>query len=287
MSKTENNAGPKPKSSAAGTGRGPARRSGTNGTAGSPRARDGAPLHGQVRNAIEASIEKGDYPPGSVLPGELDLAEKFDVSRITVKRALNDLALAGYVRRYRGRGTIVNPRPGLAVVRGSFSTFIDNLRTMGLETEVTLLEVGDVAPAADVAAALQLAPGAVAQRAVRIRYLDGAPFSHLVTHVPVDIAAGYSSEALATTPLLKLLEQAGVTVTGAEQSMAAVAASPDVAARLHVAAGSPLLRIFRIMKDADGRPVQAIEAHYPGDRFHYQMKLTRRRSDGADRWSDS
>ncbi|MEM9168851.1 MAG: GntR family transcriptional regulator [Pseudomonadota bacterium] len=246
-----------------------------------------APLHVQIRESILRSITDGSYPQGSVLPGELDLAQEFDVSRITVKRALNDLALAGQVRRMRGRGTIVTGGPGHAVVRGSFSTFMDNLRKMGLETEVELLSVNKVAPPAHIADALVLPAGGKVEKAVRLRRLDQAPFSYLVTYVPLDIADRYTDDELANTPLLTLLDRAGAAPESAEQTMTAVPADDDIAAKLEIAPGAPLFKIDRIMRDRDGRAVQAIEAHYLPDRFNYHMRLTRHRGDGGDRWSGS
>ncbi|MEM9705996.1 MAG: GntR family transcriptional regulator [Pseudomonadota bacterium] len=247
-----------------------------------------ATLHAKIRETIQSSISDGAYPPGSLLPGELDLAEKFDVSRITIKRALNDLALAGQVRRVRGRGTIVTGGPNAPVVRGSFSNFIETLRKIGLETEVELLSVQREKPPAAIADALQVPETEMVERAIRLRRLDHEPFSYLVTYVPLDIADRYSDDELAKTPLLSLLDRSGVEPTSAEQTLTAVAADETVAAALEAPVGSPLFKIFRIMMDKDGRPVQAIEAHYLPQKFQYQMKLTRRRdTDGSDHWSDS
>ncbi|MBI1392755.1 MAG: UTRA domain-containing protein [Alphaproteobacteria bacterium] len=247
----------------------------------------GAPLHLQVREAIQSSIANGAYPQGSVLPGEHDLAQSFDVSRITVKRALNDLAIAGQVRRLRGRGTIVTGGPGNAVVRGSFSTLMENLRKMGVETEVELLSVERIAPSEHIIDALDLEPGEKVERAARLRRLNKTPFSYLITYVPLDISDLYTDDELAKTPLLTLLDRSGASPTAAEQVITAVAADDVIARGLEVTPGSPLLKIFRVMKDKNDRPVQAIEAHYPPDRFHYHMRLTRHRDDDGDRWSDS
>ncbi|MBY0423697.1 MAG: GntR family transcriptional regulator, partial [Parvularculaceae bacterium] len=148
-----------------------------------------SPLHGQVRSALHDLISAGVYASGATLPGEQELARQFNVSRITVKRALNDLALAGYVRRQRGRGTIVTFGAAHPVVRGSFSTLIDSLTKMGVETEVELLEVEDARATPAVADLLGVDAGASVQRAVRLRRLGDRPFSHLVTYVPSSIAA--------------------------------------------------------------------------------------------------
>jgi GntR family transcriptional regulator len=244
-----------------------------------------APLHGQIRASLQGMIANGAYPSGSVLPGEQELARHFKVSRITVKRALNDLALAGFVRRMRGRGTIVTGGPAHPVVRASFNTLLDSLKAMGAETEVVLLAAEETAAPPAVAELLDLKRGAKVQRAVRLRRLKGTPFSHLVTFVPLEIAAAYSLEQLATTPLLTLLERAGAKATDAEQMITAVAAPKEIADALQISVGAPLLHITRVMRDAGGRAVQVIEAHYRPDQFQYHIRLTRKA--GGDAWSDA
>jgi GntR family transcriptional regulator len=246
-----------------------------------------APLHGQVRTVIHEMITNGVYASGATLPGEQELSKHFNVSRITVKRALNDLALAGYVRRMRGRGTIVTYGAAHPLVRGSFSTLIDSLKTMGLETAVVLLSVEDTPATAAIAELLDLRKGVKVQRAVRLRRLEGRPFSHLVTYVPLDIARNYSREELATTPLLTLLERAGAKACEAEQTLTAVAAPREIADLLQITSGAPLLQITRVMRDESDRPVQVIEAHYRPDQFQYHMRLSRKRAGGEDVWSDS
>lgn len=233
------------------------------------------PLYQQIYDLLRAKIMDGTMSLNDRLPAEQDLTQALGVSRITVKRAMNELAVAGLVRRQRGIGTVVIYDVAAPTVKGSFETMIDGLTRMGLETEVQLLDctVGTASPA--IFESLQLKKVTSVQRIVRLRRLDGEPFSYLVTYIPYDIAEGYDDEQLASESLIKLLEQAGHAPVEAEQTITATSAEPAVAVNLGVAPGSPLLRIHRIMKDAKGRPVQDITAHYRADRFEYHMRLNR------------
>lgn len=233
------------------------------------------PLYQQIYDLLRARIMDGTLALNDRLPAEQDVTQALGVSRITVKRAMNELAVAGLVRRQRGIGTVVIYDVAAPTVKGSFETMIDGLTRMGLETEVQLLDctVGTASPA--ISEALNLTGGKSVQRIVRLRRLDGEPFSYLVTYIPYDIADGYDDAQLASESLIKLLEQAGYAPVEAEQTISATQAEPAVAANLGVAPGSPLLRIHRIMKDASGRPVQDITAHYRPDRFEYHMRLNR------------
>lgn len=233
------------------------------------------PLYHQIYLVLRERIQSGEYVAGKTLPGEQELARAFKVSRITVKRALNELAANNLVTRHRGRGTIVATGAVIPMVSGSFETLISSLRSMGLTTDVELLEVSDEAADTLVAGRLGLEPGAPVQRAVRLRKLQGEPFSYLTTYVPAAIAEGYSIEELGSTPLLILLERAGAGAVEAEQWITATSASPAIAMCLDVPSGSAVLKIERIMIGTDGAPVQMIVGHYRPDRFQYHMRSQR------------
>lgn len=242
------------------------------------------PLYHQIYLVIRERIRRGELVAGATLPGEQELARTFHVSRITVKRALNELAGDRLVTRHRGRGTIIAGDAVIPMVRGSFDNLLDSLKIMGLETEVELLEVRELPADAVVAEHLDLKPGDPVQLAVRLRKLKGEAFSHLVTYVPADIAARYSRDDLAAVPLLTLLERAEAAVIEAEQWISAAAAEPSIAAALEVNTGSPLLKIERVMRAARGRPVQFICGHYRPDRFQYHFTTHRRQRSGQTSW---
>ena len=236
------------------------------------------PLYQQIYTAIRLAIVSGKVPAQSKLPAEQELVQRLGVSRITVKRAFNELAIAGLVRRYRGRGTVVTFDATAPTVKGSFENLIDGLRRMGIETQVKLLDCEMISPSPAIAEALQLSRNASVQRIVRLRSLADEPFSYLVTYVPEDIAEAYNEDELASASLIALLEQAGHRPCEATQTITAVPAEAAVAAVLGVTTGSPLLRIHRIMRDETGRPVQDITATYRADRFQYEMRLTREKN---------
>jgi GntR family transcriptional regulator len=235
------------------------------------------PLYHQIYLILRSRIKTGAFTPNTVLPGEQDMAVLFNVSRITVKRALNELAADGLISRHRGRGSIVTASPLVPIVRGSFFSLIEGLKQMGLETEVKLLEVTDVEAGPVIGGLLGLPADSMVQRAVRVRSLNGEAFSHILTYIPLTIASRYARDDLSKMPMLKLLEQVGADVAEAEQWISAVSAEPTIAAALDVPTASPLLKIERIMRDKKGNPVQLVYAHYRCDRFHYHVKTIRPR----------
>jgi GntR family transcriptional regulator len=225
---------------------------------------------------------------GEVLPGEVALAARFGVARITVRKALEQLAAEGWLQRTPGRGTVVRRPPGAA--RGAaprpLSGLLENIVSHGLATRVRVLECGQVAANEAVAQVLQVAPGAPVHKAVRVRSTREGPLSLITTHVPAALAAGIDRRALAREPLLVLLERAGVRIGHAQQAISARLADDRSATALDVAVGSALLAVNRLVHDDAGRPVQWLQGLYRPDRYEYRMDLSRVGDIDARVWVD-
>jgi len=245
------------------------------------------PLYHQIYLILRDKIIGGVYEPQELIPTELEIATLFGVSRITAKRALDDLAADGLVTRQRGRGTQVASRPPALPIKASVEGLLENLLAMGLQTEVKLLDFAYMPAADEVARILGVPAGEMVQRAVRVRRLEAEPFSHLTTFVPAAIGRSFDASDLASTPLLVLLERCGVVLSRAQQTIAACLAEPAVAAALECAIGSALLKITRVVFDQNDRAVELIIGLYRPDRYQYQMNLSRVQGETAPLWSPS
>lgn len=220
-----------------------------------------------------------------MLPAEKKLADRFQVSRVTVRRALDALAADGLIEKRVGAGSVVRRGQGEVALTADFASLLPQLVEMGRATTARLLSFGYGAAPEAVADALGLDAGARVQTAVRVRAVSGAPFSHLTTHVPEVIAAGYDEADLATTPLFRLLERSGVTIGEAHQSVSATLAAPDVAEALGISVGSALLSLRRVVRDAEGRGVEYLSALYRPDLFRLDMTLTRVGTGASGHWA--
>lgn len=234
-----------------------------------------SPLYHQIYLIMRQRIVDGEFGTGGTLPSEQELAEFHGVSRITAKRALDELANDGLVVRERGRGTrVVEGRAGVRISGQSTGAF-DALLAMGGETEVSIMEFGYGPAEDDVAAALGLPVGTTVQRSVRVRSVGGDPFSHLTAHVPEEIGRRYEKSDMANTPLLALLERAGVMPATADQAVSATLADMVVADRLGIGVGAPLLRIRRVVCNSEGRAIELLVALYRSDLYRLSMTLNR------------
>jgi GntR family transcriptional regulator len=239
----------------------------------------------QVYLILRDRILSGAFQFGSKLPTEDELADLYDVSRVTVRRALGELARERFIERRRSVGTRVVYRPAPAPVTADISGVLANLAEMGRRTAVKLLFFEYVPAVGAVAQALGVGPDHLLQRSVRVRSIDRAPFSYLTTHVPEGVAVTFTKQELSSRPLLELLERAGFRVEYARQRIGAGLATPEVAQALDVRAGSPLIELARIVYDQSGRAVEHLHALYRPDRYALEMDLVRSGKPGTKIWS--
>ncbi len=241
------------------------------------------PLYHKIYMVLRERLEEGAFPADAPMPSEHVLAAEFGVSRITIRRALERLTGKGMIARHRGRGTFpIAPRVSRPL-RTDISGLMESLQVMGRNTSVQLLEFGYVHASAEIAAALEITPGAEVQKAVRVRRHDGRPVSYLTTHVLAEVGRRFGPSDLETTPLLSLLAKSGVEVTAADQSITACMADTAAATQLEVEIGAPLLVVVRVIRDQSDRPVEHIRALYRPDLYEFQMSMSRKAGSGKMR----
>jgi GntR family transcriptional regulator len=251
------------------------------------RTKSTLPEGGKARRVylvLRDEIARGLHLPENLLPAENRLAELHNVSRVTIRRALDVLEADGLIERRVGSGTRVRRQSAKHTMTADITTLIPQLVEMGDATTARLLSFAYASAPEQVAVSMGLEDGARVQTAIRVRSADGRPFSHLTTYVPETIASNYSEGDLATTPLLRLLERSGVQIDGAEETVTATLAAPDVASVLEVSTGSALLSLTRIVRDSGGRAVEYLSALYRPDVFRLQMTLARVGSGPARHW---
>ena len=237
----------------------------------------------RVYLSLRDQIADGRLAEGEALPSEQKLAEMFDVSRVTVRRALDALTSAALVERRAGSGTRVRSgATGSQPMAMDMTTLMPQLVEMGQSTTARLLSFSYGTAPEFVCSAMRLDANDQVQIATRVRLAGETPFSHLTTYVPAEIARNYSENDLATPPLFKLLERSGVQIQEAHQSVTATLAGPDVAEALDVAVGSALLSLRRVVRDVEGNGVEYLAGLYRPDMFRLEMPLTRV-GDGATR----
>jgi GntR family transcriptional regulator len=233
------------------------------------------PLYEQIKEILRARVLDGTYKPHEQLPSESEMMTAFNVSRITVRQALNDLQNEGLVFRIHGKGTFVS-KPKAFQDLGRLQGFGEAMRKMGYETFARVVSMRTVVPSAQVQERLQLSKRAKVTELQRIRFLNREPISLDVTYLPADIGARLAKEDLASRDIFVILENDyGMSLGHADLQIGSTLADERLAGQLQVEEGSPVLVIERTTHTSDGTPIDYEHLYYRGDAFQYKVRVDR------------
>jgi GntR family transcriptional regulator len=239
------------------------------------------PLYARVEAVLTSNITDGSLPPGSQLPTEDSLIARFDVSRTTVRKAIQNLASRGLVEIQRGRGTFVT-QPKITQELTELSGFVEDMQALGRKPTARLIDKQTIAASETVARHLALMTGTLVTRIQRVRLADGVAMSFDETYLPLEIGEKIVTNDLETEPIFSLLEQKyNVPLIEAEYRLEAVSAEPTVSQALGIEAGSPIFMIERTSYSTGGRPIDYERLHYRGDLIRFVTRLARNKTVAA------
>ena len=239
----------------------------------------------QVYLVLREQLQEGRFAQG--FPSELALTQQFGVGRVTVRRALEQLVQEGLIVREAGRGTrpvvpggvsrsgsgVAEPgAPAHPVTR--LTGLLENIVSVSRSTTVKVLDWRSIQASDSLAQVLQVAPGSTVRKVTRLRSAAAGPVSYITIYVPEPLIRGFGRRDLGQKPVLQLLEESGIELGRARQTVTASAANAQVARELDVAVGTALLSVRRLVYDSADRPVQLLHGLYRTDRYEYQMELS-------------
>ena len=232
----------------------------------------GAPKGQALRAILEELL--GELPPGTALPSERELAERYGLARMTVRNEIERLTAEGAVYRLHGRGTFVaEPRIEQSA---ALTSFTEDMIARGHVPGSTVAASETTEADTFLAGVLELKTGDACLRLDRIRTADGRPMALEQAYLPLQRFEGIESIDFADASLFNVLaERFDVALGDAEQRVVAVSIAPDDAPLLEVPEGSPGLRFSTVTRDAGGIPVFYAVSLYPGDRYEIAMRQTR------------
>jgi GntR family transcriptional regulator len=235
------------------------------------------PAFVRVYRAVVDEITSGRLQAGDRLPTERTLGARHGVSRATVRRAIEELAVLGLVERpERRRAFVAGDR--LTEPPNALLSFTELGRRRGLVASARLLE-RSIRPASLLDAdGFGLEPGAPLVRLRRLRFLDDEPIAVDEALVPLELVPGLAEADVATLSLYGALEAAGRVLTTAEYDVTAIPAQDPEATLLGMVPGAPALVANTRSRDAAGRLLEVSTTIYRGDRYRFQATLTRPQS---------
>jgi GntR family transcriptional regulator len=224
---------------------------------------------------LRERVSLGDFGRSGALESEAELGARYSVSRVTVRRALEQLRDEGLIAARRGSGWYVvsGAAFGQSLALGSFQHARSAVTEAGLPLTRRVTGYEYLAAPEETARLLDLEPGTEALRVRAVRLAGANPLDVVTEWVPLTYAAPVSRADAEDPGLWEALRRRGHTVEVVRQSIAATAATDTVAALLDVPAGAPLLLVRRLAVLAGGQPLAVSEHRYVGHRFRLDVEF--------------
>lgn len=234
-----------------------------------------APLYQQIYDDIKGAIKDGTYKVDEKIPSEAELSEEYGVSRITVRRAIEDLCADGYLTKMQGRGTFVGKPHIMRRLSQSKATrsFSEICEEAGVTPGAHLIERQIVPVRPDEQEFFGLAPDALLIYVHRVRTADGLGVCDENMFVPYDDGRDLLTLPLEDTSLFDAIEQATGhrPASNEDWNITAVKATTDQASLLGISVGDPLLRTHVSFVDDEGRPVCMGRHYFVGSRYELSI----------------
>ena len=231
-------------------------------------AESSSPLYQQLMQRIRSDIEKGDYPIGSRIPPEHELEKTYQVSRVTVRRALAELTENGLLERKQGKGTFVSV-PRISQNLKNVHSFHDACKQNGIVPGTRVISVSSVPADLTDQKELGLKNGDRVIETLRVRMADGVPVVLERNHF--SMAFAYLEDADLNGSLYSLLRDYGIEPKDATHDISLTYAREPEAGLLEVAAGTPLMKLHEVIYDQRGRPLHNSFQLIRGDRFIFRI----------------
>lgn len=231
----------------------------------------GGPLYLQLKRWIEGAITRGDIKPGDALPSERDLAVRVDVSRVTVRKAVQQLVKDGVLVQRHGSGTFVAPRtPRVEQSLSQLTSFTEDMARRGMSVRSQWLDRGVYPPSPEETIILGLSSGDRVSRIARLRLTGETPLA--IERATLSTAILPDPSAVASS-LYAHLEKSGNRPVRAIQRIRAANLDEAEAHLLAVPTGSAGLYIERISYLATGKVVEFTRSVYRGDAYDFVAEL--------------
>lgn len=229
------------------------------------------PLYIQLKKAIQAAIHNGTFQQGEKIPTETELSDRYHVSRITVRKAVEELAQEGYLTKRQGKGTFVShPKIGRKIEHVIGFTAACKANGLTSHSRVTRREI--IVPDSDLAGALQLAEEEKAIYIQRTRYAGDSPLMLENNYYPASRFSFLMDEALEGSLYDLLRDKYGIDPNQpGETTLEIVLADEDKARLLETSIGKPLFYMKTMIYDQHGLPVHAGRQFMIGDRYQFTL----------------
>lgn len=231
------------------------------------------PLYLQLKEILLDWIERGEFDPHDRLPSERELCNEFEISRVTVRQALNELAHERQIYSRVGKGTYV-AEPKIDQNLQVLTSFTEDMHSRGLVASAKLLGADFIPASPKLAAILHIQPGAEVVKLERLRLADDIPMALETAHLPHHLCPNILQYDLATRSLYEILRtQYRLKLAKAKQTIEATLANEREAELLDLSMSSPILLMERTTFLEGGQVIEYVKSAYRGDKYKLHVVL--------------
>ncbi|WP_408006939.1 GntR family transcriptional regulator [Pseudalkalibacillus sp. A8] len=232
------------------------------------------PLYHQLEEHIKSLIEKGELKPEDSLPSEREYAEKYDISRMTVRQAINNLVKEGYLYRRKGKGSFVSEQKIEQKLIG-LTSFTEDMRARGMEPSSRLLHFEIIPANIQVAKQLGIKEYAPVYEIRRIRLADNVPMALETNYISANLIKGLTEEIVSQSLYQYIEEKQQLTIDYSTQIIESSIAGQKESDALAIEKGAPILFIRRNTYLKNGVPFEMVKSAYRADRYKFTINIKR------------
>lgn len=231
------------------------------------------PLHTQAEDLLRAMIQQKEYRnKGKLLPNEVDLSKELGISRNTLRQAINRLVFEGLLVRKKGYGTTVAPQNVMSNAR-NWMSFSQEMHAQGMVVQNFELHISRKTAPQDATEFFNAPDKTKLLCLERLRGRPGLPFVYFISYFNPEIPM--TGEEDMSNPLYETLNKNyGIVVKTSREMISARAASAELADKLDINAGDPILVRKRFVLDTNDKPVEYNIGYYRADSFTYSIEFT-------------
>lgn len=235
-------------------------------------AKDGSALHLKVKDAIIQLINDGEYKPDSQLPTEAEFCEKYGVSRTTVRTALQQLTMEGFVYRKRGSGTFVSANKVKQVLTTTVDHFSSQISMQGKKPLIKVLKL-EVIPADEyLCEQLKISEGEPVNMIERIRFVNDEPIQFETAYLPWYKTPAINKQGCEKSLYNLLKTQFGLKINKTIENLELFIADQETAEKLHICVGDPCFALDTLAYLQDGSIIEYSKTIYRGDLAHFVIE---------------
>jgi GntR family transcriptional regulator len=232
------------------------------------------PIYHQIEETIKALIDNGELKPGDALPSENEYTNIFQVSRMTVRQAINNLVSLGYLYRQKGKGTFVAERKIEQTLKG-LTSFTEDMKSRGMEPGSKLLKLELIPAPPSIARLLNLKEHDPIYEIKRIRLANQIPMAFETSYMPANLVKALTDEIVNHSLYNYIEDQLGLKIYHATQIIESSIVKKEEQDYLQLPKGAPVLVMERHSFLKNEQPLELVKSVYRADRYKFVIDMKR------------